>query len=223
MSAGKASQRRAGRAAKPPRPIGFRGRHDHGRPLDDPVYPTKHVPASLLPQFPQDWRSAGRALLCMGMAALEGRRLRSKGAVLKWQAAGFCSPLCTEQCAKSPNRIFCAWRVGNTVHEHHNRMDGMLLSYKGIVHFNDVTKPIYRVQRQVALKNRFLSERMVWDTGGGKYIFADREPVHPAFGIRYDQSVKSLNLNEEQEPTYDSESDEEASSSDEDSDGDGCR
>ncbi|CAE8627902.1 unnamed protein product, partial [Polarella glacialis] len=52
-----------GKKSAPPRPIGFGGRHDHGKQLDDPVYPSKHVPASLLPVFPQDWRSAGRALL----------------------------------------------------------------------------------------------------------------------------------------------------------------
>lgn len=200
----------------PPRPIGFRGRHDHGKPLDDPVYPTKHVPASLIPQFPLDWRSAGRAILCMGMAALEGRRLRSKGAILKWQKAGFCSPACASQCAKNPNRILCAWRVGGTVFEHHNRMDGLLLSYKGVVHYDSNTKPIFRVRNRVALKNRFCSERMVWDKAAGTYMYADREPIHPGFGIRSDQNEANY---AEGEATYDSASDDEASSADEDSDG----
>eukprot|EP00928_Gymnodinium_smaydae_P003233 TRINITY_DN11154_c0_g2_i1.p1 TRINITY_DN11154_c0_g2~~TRINITY_DN11154_c0_g2_i1.p1 ORF type:complete len:218 (+),score=36.20 TRINITY_DN11154_c0_g2_i1:105-758(+) len=208
-----------GKASAPPRPIGFGGRHDHGRPLDDPVYPTKHVPASLLPSFPQDWRSAGRALLCMGMAAIEGFRLRSKGSVLKWQRAGFCSSLCTEQCSKSPNRVFCAWRVGHTVHEHHNRMDGLLLQYKGIVHFDDLKKPIYRVRNQIAEKNRFKSERMIWDTTARSYIYADREEVHPAFGLRPDRDEDHY---DEGEKGYDSGSDAEAESSDEDEAGDGC-
>ena len=35
-----------------------------------------HISQSGLPQ--QDWRSAGRALLCLGMAAIEGFRLRPK-------------------------------------------------------------------------------------------------------------------------------------------------
>eukprot|EP00927_Polykrikos_kofoidii_P062779 TRINITY_DN57583_c0_g1_i1.p1 TRINITY_DN57583_c0_g1~~TRINITY_DN57583_c0_g1_i1.p1 ORF type:complete len:215 (+),score=32.03 TRINITY_DN57583_c0_g1_i1:57-701(+) len=203
----------------PPRPIGFGGRHDHGKPLDDPVYPTKHVPASLLPKFPLDWRSAGRALLCMGMAALEGTRLRTKGSVLKWQRAGLCSPICSEQCAKSPNRILCAWRVKDTVHEHHNRLDGLLTSYKGVVHFEDVKKPIYRVRRQVATKNRFQSERMVWDSTSRKYVLVDREEIHPAFGLRTDRDATRY---AEGDMGYDSASDAEAESADEDSDGDGC-
>eukprot|EP00929_Paragymnodinium_shiwhaense_P052344 TRINITY_DN26228_c0_g1_i2.p2 TRINITY_DN26228_c0_g1~~TRINITY_DN26228_c0_g1_i2.p2 ORF type:complete len:214 (+),score=34.68 TRINITY_DN26228_c0_g1_i2:108-749(+) len=208
-----------GKRSVPPRPIGFKGRHDHGKPLDDPVYPSKHVPASLLPTFPLDWRSAGRALLCMGMAAIEGTRLRTKGGVMKWQAAGFCSPMCTSQCSKTPNRVFCAWRAGHTVHDHHNRMDGLLLSYKGEVIYENVRKPIFRVQNQVAVKNRFLSERMIFDKSLEKYIFADREEIHPAFGIRVDRDDSRY---EEGEVDYDSASDNEASSADEDSDGDGC-
>jgi len=214
----KAAERRAGRSAKPPRPIGFRGRHDHGKPLDDPVYPSKHVPAALLPQFPADWRSAGRALLCIGMAALEGFRMRSKGRVMKWQAAGFCSPTCSEQCAKSPNRILCAWRVQNTVHEHHNYMDGLLNSYKGVVNYHNNLKPIFRVQRQVALRNPFLSERMLWEASTARYVFADREPIHPAFGISHDQRTQ---LGEVDETAYVA-SDDEGETTDEDSDGDGC-
>ncbi|CAE7860262.1 unnamed protein product [Symbiodinium sp. KB8] len=207
-----------GKLAQPPRPINFRRRWDHGKDLDDPVYPTMKIPAALMPLFPQDWRSAGRALLCLGMAMLEGIRLRSKGATLKWQKAGYCSALCQEQCAKSPNRIFCAWRVQNTVHDHHNRLDGALLSYKGVVHYDDPKKPIYRILNQVALKNRYKSERMVWDTSQAAYIFADREEIHPGFGIRPDRDESHYAPDEE---TYDSDSDLEASSADEDSDGDG--
>lgn len=208
-----------GKLSAPPRPIGFGGSHNHGRDLDDPVYPTKHVPAALLPSFPQDWRSAGRALLVMGMSALEGSRLRSKGKVLKWQAQGLCSSLCGVQCAKSPNRIFCAWRVGDTVHEHHNRMDGFLMSFKGVVHHEDIKKPIYRVRRQVAAMNRFKSERMTWASDAARYIYSDREDIHPAFNIRQDRDESHY---PDGEAGYDSGSDAEASSADEDSDGDGC-
>merc|ERR1711865_1082129 len=154
----------------------------------DPVYPTKRIPAALLSTFPLDWRTAGRALLSLGMSALEGRRLRTKGAVLKWQKQGSCGALCGEQCAKSPDRIMCAWRVPGTVHEHHNRMDALLLGFKGHVHHTDITEPIWRVQRQVALKNRYHSERMVWDKSEGSYVFAEREPIHPAFGLRPDRN-----------------------------------
>ena len=94
---------------------------------------------------------------------------------MKWQRKGFCSPLCSEQCAKTPNRAFCAWRVQHTVHEHHNRLDGLLLSYKGVVHFDDPKKPIFRVLKKVAVKNKFKSERMAWDPQQGSYTFVDRE------------------------------------------------
>merc|ERR1712032_1087577 len=115
--------------------------------------------------------------------------------------------------------ILGAWRVRDTVHEHHNHMDALLLSYKGVVHYESNAKPIFRVQRQVALKNRYKSERMVWDASDGAYAFADREEIHPAFGIRPDRDESHY---EEGEATYDSDSDAEATSTDEDSDGDGC-
>ncbi|CAE8705602.1 unnamed protein product, partial [Polarella glacialis] len=133
--------------------------------------------------------------------------------------AGFCSALCTEQCAKSPNRIFCAWRVGNTVHEHHNRLDGLLMSYKGFVKHDDPKKPVFRIMNQMAQKNRFKSERMRWEPAQMMYTFADREPIHPGFNIRPDRDETHYAEGEE---TYDSDDDAEASSSDEDSDGDGC-
>eukprot|EP00933_Yihiella_yeosuensis_P026687 TRINITY_DN20751_c0_g1_i1.p1 TRINITY_DN20751_c0_g1~~TRINITY_DN20751_c0_g1_i1.p1 ORF type:complete len:252 (+),score=47.19 TRINITY_DN20751_c0_g1_i1:67-756(+) len=208
-----------GKKAAPPRPIGFGGRHDHGKELDDPVYPTKHVPAALLPMFPQDWRSAGRALLCIGMAALEGFRLRSKGSVFKWQKAGYCSALCGEQCAKSPNRILCYWRAMGTVHDHHNRLDGLLMSYKGIVNYHNPKQPVFRPLNQVAKKNRFMSERMAWEPSKNVYMFADREDIHPAFGLRPDQDETKYQPGEE---TYDSDSDAEASSDEEDNNEDGC-
>mmetsp|Transcript_27968 Transcript_27968/g.64546 ORF Transcript_27968/g.64546 Transcript_27968/m.64546 type:complete len:223 (+) Transcript_27968:103-771(+) len=208
-----------GKKSVPPQQIGWHGKHDHGKPLDDPVYPTKKVPLDLLPSFPYDWRSAGRALLCMAMSALEGRRLRSRGAVFRWQRIGPCGAICGEQCVKSRYRIMCAWRVPGTVHEHHNRMDDLLLSYKGVVHYESNTKPIFRVRRRVALRNRFKAERMVWEASSSKYIYADREDIDPAFGIRPDRDNEHY---EEGVADYDSASDPEASSADEDSDGDGC-
>merc|ERR1740123_493663 len=123
--------------------------------------------------------------------------------------------MCTEQCAKNPNRILCAWRLGSTVHEHHNRLDGLLMLYKGVVNYDDVRKPIFRVRNQVALKSRFKSERMVWNRSTSSYIFADREQIHPAFGIRFDRDESHYR---EGEDTYDSASDAEATSSEEDSD-----
>ena len=54
-----------------PRPIGYRGRHDHGKPLDDPVYPTKHLPWELRQKNAPDWRSGGRAMLVAGLAKVK--------------------------------------------------------------------------------------------------------------------------------------------------------
>ena len=39
--------------------------------------------------FHQDWRSAGRALLCMGMAAIEGFRLRQVPPISCWSLSDF--------------------------------------------------------------------------------------------------------------------------------------
>eukprot|EP00812_Abedinium_dasypus_P009956 NODE_3608_length_764_cov_266.169252.p2 GENE.NODE_3608_length_764_cov_266.169252~~NODE_3608_length_764_cov_266.169252.p2 ORF type:complete len:155 (-),score=47.73 NODE_3608_length_764_cov_266.169252:183-647(-) len=153
------------------------------------------------------------------MAALEGTRIRPKGAVFKWPRIGRCGAVCAEQCTKSPGRILCAWRVPNTVHEHHNRLDWQLLSYKGVVNYDDVTKPIFRVRRRVALKNRYCAEHMEWDPEQRSYIFTEREDIHPAFGILPNRNEDAYAPDEQ---TYDSESDLELSSDEEDSDGDGC-
>merc|ERR1712228_465039 len=98
-------------------------------------------------------------------------------------------------------------------------MDGLLMSYKGVVRHTDLRKPIYRVMREVAEKNRFKSERMIWDTTLSRYVYHDRDDIHPAFGLRPDRDDTHY---AEGEAGYDSASDAEASSADEDSDGDGC-
>eukprot|EP00490_Sorites_sp_Unknown_P016438 CAMPEP_0114693224 /NCGR_PEP_ID=MMETSP0191-20121206/68812_1 /TAXON_ID=126664 /ORGANISM="Sorites sp." /LENGTH=61 /DNA_ID=CAMNT_0001986589 /DNA_START=18 /DNA_END=200 /DNA_ORIENTATION=- len=57
---------------------------------------------------------------------------------------------------------------------------------------------------KVATKNKFRSERMTWDSLQGAYSFADREPIHPSFGLRPDRDESHYAPGEE---TYDSESD----------------
>jgi len=164
----------------PPRPIGFRGNYHHGKPLDDPVYPTKSVPYSLMPRWPTDWRTGGRAMLCVGMAMLEGRRLRSRGSILRWQKDGHCSPRCASTCAKSGNRYLCAKNVIPGTYENHiNMMDGMLLSYKGEI---NTDKPIFSVPRQVHEQNKFYSH--IYQLVDGKYQILDKgEEAHPAFRL----------------------------------------
>ena len=149
-----------------PRQIGFRGRHDHGRAPDDPVYPTKSVPYTLRPRHPNDWRGPGRTLLCTGMALMEDsqNRLRSPGQVFAWQEKGYCHERCAGQCAKSEDRILCTWRVPGTQWELLNKLDGVLGMYKGVV---ETGKPIFSVHRRVAMRNRW--NGLEYIVGGERY------------------------------------------------------
>eukprot|EP00397_Hematodinium_sp_SG-2012_P055927 GEMP01068623.1.p1 GENE.GEMP01068623.1~~GEMP01068623.1.p1 ORF type:complete len:197 (+),score=37.14 GEMP01068623.1:96-686(+) len=184
----------------PPRPVGYRGNYHHGKPLDDPVYPTKTVPYELLPRYPTDWRTGGRAMLIAGLAVLEGRRLRSRGSILKWQKDGHCSPRCASACSKSPGRYFCAKNVVAGTFQHHvNNMDGLLMMYKGEV---PTEKPLFSIKRQVFPQNRYFSE--AYQLVDGKYHPFEKEKIHPAFKITEGKL----------EGGYDSDSDPEASDSD---------
>uniref|UniRef100_A0A0G4H8Y1 Uncharacterized protein n=1 Tax=Chromera velia CCMP2878 TaxID=1169474 RepID=A0A0G4H8Y1_9ALVE len=194
------------------RPIGYRGRHEHGKVLYDPVYPTLSVPHSLVPRYPNDWRNAGRALLSMALSRLEGKRIHTHPKALRWQHGGFCSQRCGVTCAKSPWRLLCALRVGGTDLEHFTRMDGMLRDFKGEV---QTRKPLFTVKRRVAQKNRYCSEAASWDSSRGRFVYALRESVLPAFNIQPNRRDDRYG---DEEEDYDSGSDEEAESEVEDSD-----
>eukprot|EP00922_Rhytidocystis_sp_ex-Travisia-forbesii_P000129 GHVS01000204.1.p1 GENE.GHVS01000204.1~~GHVS01000204.1.p1 ORF type:complete len:257 (+),score=44.63 GHVS01000204.1:182-952(+) len=197
------------------RPIGFRGNHQHGRPLYDPVYPTSKVPTTLIPRYRKDWRNSGRALLTVGMSYLEGRLLRHTKQCLQWQAGGPCAARCQGECAKSPWRCLCAWRVRG-LHQHIVDMDGVLGEFKGRV---DTAKPLFTVQRPEAEKNKFQSEAMHWDKDNGRFVFSRREPnLLSGFGLlhnrdetHYDERDKQYDS--EEDPTADSSDDEWSSSS----------
>jgi hypothetical protein len=98
-------------------------------------------------------------------------------------------------------------------------MDSLLLEYKGVVKWDDPKKPIFTVRRQVAMKNRYMAERMTLVAEHGHYVHSDREDIHPAFGIKHNRDDTHYAPGE---LDYASEDDPEATSSDEDSDGDGC-
>jgi len=187
-----------------PRPIGFHGRHDHGRAPDDPVYKTKSIPFSLKPKCPIDWRGPGRTVLCTGMAMLESpeNRLRSPGQIMDWQAEGFCSERCLHQCSKSQDRIFCAMRVPGTRFELLNKLDGVLMSYKGTV---ETRKPIFSVHRRIAARNRFHSVNYRVGKDGLSLVssLGEKDISHPAFGLHPELASKRV----PEEELYDEDAD----------------
>ena len=142
--------------------VGFRGRHNHGKSLDDPVYPTKKVIPQLRPKTLIDWRTGGRALLISALAVLERRaRLRKRTDILDFQSRGFCGPACGYTCAKDKRRILCAWKVPGTEHEHFNKISDHLVAYKGLV---KTKKPFFAPPRPVAQVNAASARFFVLDT-----------------------------------------------------------
>ena len=143
--------------------IGFRGRHAHGKAPDDPVYPSRQLGATPRMGF-VDWRTGGRALLVAAMAALEGRILRTRNSILKWQAFPTCSPSCGFACHKAQSRILCKWFTPGTVHEHYTQMDGLLTMYKGPKEIR-LAKPPTKPMSQVAEINKFSSTTTLHEDG----------------------------------------------------------
>jgi len=92
-------------------------------------------------------------------------------------------------------------------------MDGMLMSFKGLV---DTKSHIFSPLWQVARRNRFCSEPMQLSPEG-VFTFSGRQPVHPAFGLRFD--VEDGTENDDLE-SYESDDDFEADSEELDSDED---
>ena len=165
-----------------PKNIGFRGRHAHGKAPDDPVYPTRQLTGSPKIGF-VDWRTGGRALLVAAMAAIEGKLLRTRGAIMKWQMFPTCSPSCGWSCHTARNRVLCAWFKPGTVHEHLTRMDGLLTKYKGSKLIT-IKNPPFRPMSQVAMRNR--KNAVPMEFKDGQFVPIEAQP-DPAFGIRLDQ------------------------------------
>ena len=172
------------------------------------MYPTRQLTASPRLGF-VDWRTGGRALLVAAMAAIEGRILRTRSAIMKWQMFPTCSPQCGYSCHKARNRVLCAWFTPGTVHEHIYKMSGLLTQFKGSKLIS-IQKPPFRPMSQVASRNRFnaVPMRLV----DGKFEHAVEQP-DPAFGIHADR--RRLNHPEDDGTLdfrngYDSDEDEEA-------------
>lgn len=133
-----------------PKNIGFRGRHNHGKSVNDPVYPSKKIIPQLRPKSLIDWRTGGRALLVAALAVIERRaKLRRRTDILTFQSRGFCGPSCGFSCAKEKRRLFCAWKVPGTQFEHVNRISDTLVGFKGL-NKNFQKKPFFTVPRAVA-------------------------------------------------------------------------
>lgn len=164
-----------------PKNIGFRGRHAHGKAPDDPVYPTRQLAASPKLGF-VDWRNGGRALLVAAMAAIEGRFLRTRSSIMKWQLFPPCSPKCGYSCHKAKNRVLCSWFTPGTVHEHVVKMDGLLTQYKGSKLIS-IQNPPFRPMSRVAMRNRYNAMPMKFENG--EFVHANELP-DPAFGINPD-------------------------------------
>ncbi|CAD7961856.1 unnamed protein product [Amoebophrya sp. A25] len=155
-----------------PRPIGYRGNWDHGKDMDDPVYPTKSLPYELRPKHAPDWRNAGRALLTASLGMVEGQRMKHLGMMMKWQKSGTCGERCDSQCATTADRFYCAQRVAGSHFEYVNAMDGLLMRYKGDIQPQDFSikrgkKPIHTVPWAVAQKHARTSRTFVLDREEG--------------------------------------------------------
>lgn len=174
-----------------PRNIGFRGNHDHGRPLGDPVFPTKSVAKALQPKGLCDWRSTGRMLLMATLARIEGFRLRSTKACMVYQSQGFCHPMCAHTCAKAPTRVLCGWKAKDTVWQHYTAMDGLLNCFKGKV---ETTKPLFSVERRVAKTNMYKSVKWVWQNN--RFV-SSLPKMHPAFNLDFAKTHSDGNTDEQ--------------------------
>ena len=179
-----------------PKNFGFRGRHNHGKAADDPVYPTRPIPPSLRPKTLMDWRSGGRIMLAVGMAMLERRaRLRSKAAIYDYSLKGFCSPRCGFTCAIEKRRILCGWFVPGTVHEHVNNMDGIIRKFKGTVKLPR-NKVISTVMNQVAEPNA--TPAVAVDIIDGKFASTTAHSAHVnRGGYNADDDPEALDSDDE--------------------------
>lgn len=161
-----------------PKNIGFRGRHAHGKAPDDPVYPTRQLGPSPRMGF-VDWRTGGRALLVAAMAAIEGKILRTRHSILKWQMFPTCSPMCGFSCHKASNRVLCAWFTPGTVHEHYTNMIGSLTIFKGAKNVR-LNKPPVKPMTQVAQCHKLAALPMTITPTRMEPI---EEQPDPAFGL----------------------------------------
>lgn len=129
------------------RPIGYRGNHQHGKSLYDPVYPTTKIPTRLIPRYPIDWRNGGRFLLCVGLRRIENRIINKMKESHNYNLTE--CKTCNDTCVKIYNRCLCAWFC-KYKYRHVYNSDSLLMNYKGEI---KTDKPIFTLKRDVAKKN----------------------------------------------------------------------
>ncbi|SBT49591.1 conserved Plasmodium protein, unknown function [Plasmodium ovale wallikeri] len=188
------------------RPIGYRGNHQHGKSLYDPVYPTTKIPASLVPRYPIDWRNGGRFLLCVGLRKIENRIISK---MKESQNFNFpeCSA-CSDNCVKIYNRCLCAWFC-KYKYRHVYNCDSLLMQYKGQI---KTEKPIFTIKKEVAKKNSSKSIEYTYNNHTKSFQAAQGEDMYKAFYKKVQQGNDGIDSNEEEPLSSDSE----ATDSDED-------
>lgn len=129
------------------KPIGYRGNHQHGKSLYDPVYPTTKIPTRLIPRYPIDWRNGGRFLLCVGLRRIENRIIKKMKESHNYNFTE--CKTCDDSCVKIYNRCLCAWFC-KYKYRHVYNSDSLLMNYKGEI---KTTKPIFTLKKDVAKKN----------------------------------------------------------------------
>ncbi|KAI4835044.1 hypothetical protein MKS88_005727 [Plasmodium brasilianum] len=185
------------------RPIGYRGNHQHGKSLYDPVYPTTKIPASLIPRYPLDWRNGGRFLLCVGLRRIENRIIKKMKESHNFNLSE--CKICNDKCIKIYNRCLCAWYC-KFKYRHVYNCDNLLMEYKGEI---KTDKPLFTIKKEVAKKNVHKSVEYIYNEKTKLFENKEADDLYKKF---YKKIQEKSNSNEEH--FSDSESD--ATDSDED-------
>ncbi|CRH02764.1 conserved Plasmodium protein, unknown function [Plasmodium relictum] len=157
------------------RPIGYRGNHQHGKSLYDPVYPTTKIPTSLIPRYPIDWRNGGRFLLCVGLRRIENRIINK---MKESQHFNLCEcNVCNDNCIKIYNRCLCAWYC-KYKYRHVYKCDNLLIDYKGEV---KTEKPIFTLKKEVAKKNLKKSVEYIYNNKTKIFEIKEKDDIYKKF------------------------------------------
>ncbi|ETW17458.1 hypothetical protein C923_04070 [Plasmodium falciparum UGT5.1] len=157
------------------RPIGYRGNHQHGKSLYDPVYPTTKIPTSLIPRYPIDWRNGGRFLLCVGMRRIENRIIKKMKDSLNFNMSE--CKICNDNCVKIYNRCLCAWYC-KYKYRHVYKCDGLLIDYKGTI---KTDKPIFTLKKEVGIQNKKSMIEYIYNEDKHIFELNEKEDIYKKF------------------------------------------
>lgn len=198
------------------RPIGYRGNHQHGKSLYDPVYPTTKIPTRLIPRYPIDWRNGGRFLLCVGLRRIENRIIKKMKESHNYNLTE--CKICDDNCVKIYNRCLCAWFC-KYKYRHVYDSDNLLMNYKGEIKTN---KPIFTIKKDVAKRN--MSSSLSYKYNEKDSIYQLDETTNNIYNTFYEKIKKgkdaTLNGSGKTETDQDHSQGEKNSYSDSDSDSD---